>query len=127
MKIAADRAKFLRQLYNLRDMLEREGGAGDTNQKIRLLQRKIDQYDSQNPMKTFYTKDSPGTGSKRKRLNNTAKNNQGAGGGAGGTRDCAELEEHGYEVIPRVGDISDGKGGVMKLNFSSKVRQPLST
>ena len=58
MKIAADRAKFLRRLYNLRDMLEREGGAGDTNQKIRLLQRKIDQYDSQNPMKTFYTKDS---------------------------------------------------------------------
>jgi hypothetical protein len=116
MRSGVERAKFVRQLYNFLGVLEREGEVGDTEEKIRLLQSKIEQYERKNPMKSFYTEDSPGTGS----------NNQGAGGGAGGTRDCAELREHGYEVNPRAGDISDGMGGVMKP-FSSQVRQPLFT
>ncbi len=120
MRNAVERAKFLRRLYNLRDMLEREGEAEDTEENIWLLQTKIVQYERKYPMKSFHTEDPLGT------WNN---NNQGAGGGAGGlsARDFAELEEHGYEVNPGAGDISDGEGGVMKPLFSSKVRQPLST
>ena len=128
MKDSVGRAKFVRQLSNLRDMLEREPDAGDTEAEIRQLQTKIEDHDKNNHIKSFHTKDGTGTVNKRKRLDKTVNDGGGAGGGVGGVGavHCAELGAHGYQVKPRLEDIPDGMGGVMKL-LRSKVRQPLST
>jgi hypothetical protein len=124
LNTSVERAKFVRQLYNLRDLLDRDEETEGSVAEIERLQDKINQRNEEHTLKSFYTKD----GNERRRLNDDV-NGQGAGGcgGAGGVSgtDCAELGAHGYEVKPRAGDIMDGKGGVMKSY--SKVRQPLST
>jgi len=105
------RAKFARQLYNLWDMLEREGETEDLN-AFDKLQNTINNHDEKFPMKTFFsTKDAPG-----------------AGGGAGGIRatDCAELRAHGYEVKPEAVAIAD-ESGEHEMELLSRVRQPLPT
>ena len=60
----------------------------------RLQEEEIDQHDEEHPLKSFYTKESPGN--KGKRPNNDV-NNRGTGGDAGGVSasDCAELGKHG--------------------------------
>jgi hypothetical protein len=129
LNTSVERAKFVRQLYNLRHVLERAEETEDIETKIQQLQNKINQHDKKYPMKSFHTKDSPGTnntqGNKRKRRNSDV-DDRGAGGGVSET-DCVELGAHGYEVKPRAGDIVDEKGGVMKPYSKSKVRQPLPT
>jgi hypothetical protein len=105
------RAKFLRQLYNLRHVLERNKEAGDTEAKIQQLQNKIDQYDKKYYfMKSFYSKDSQGTNSQD----------------VPSTTDCAEIRAHGYEVKPEAGEIVDESGKYV-LKPLYKVWQPLST
>jgi Protein kinase domain len=125
---SVERAKFVRQLYNLRHVLERDEETEDTKEKIVQLEWKINQYDNAVHMKSFHTKDNTSK-------NNTNKNNtnkrrrvndnegEGAGGGAGGVNlaACAELTAHGYEVKPQV--IVDERGCEAKL--LSDVRQPL--
>ena len=108
-------------------MLERDEESEDAKAKIDQLQSKIEKYDNEYPMKSFNTKDSPGTnntGNKRKRPDRDV-GDQGTGGGAGSVdgTDCAELETYGYEVEPQ--DIVDESGFVIQA--FSKVRQPFST
>ena len=111
MNASVGRAKFARQLYNLRHELETDEETEGVEVETQRLQETIDQYDK--PMKSFYTKDSV--------------DDRRAGGGAGciSATDCAELGAHGYEVKPPAEDIVDEKGGVRKAY--SKVRQPLSS
>jgi hypothetical protein len=90
-------AKFARQLYNLRHVLENEEETGNTGEQMQELQNMIAKHDKEHPMKTFNTE---GTGA----------------------RDCVELGAHGYEVQPRV--IED-ENGIWEL--FSNVRQPVST
>lgn len=107
-------------------MVEMEGGWGNEGDEIRQLQDQIMQHHKKHPLKSFYTKDSPGN--KRKRPNN-GTDNQGTDGGAGGVNptNFAELEAHGYEVEPRAEEVGDGKGGVMIPLPGSEVWQPHST
>jgi hypothetical protein len=112
-----NRAEFLRRLYNLRHMVEKDGEIGNTNTKIEHLQREIKKLGVQ----TFYSNN------KRKRTGGGDAGDRGTGGNGrargGGGRDCAEdLETHGYKVEPQ--DIVDEKGYVV---VKSQVRQPLST
>ncbi|KAF8506612.1 kinase-like domain-containing protein [Russula emetica] len=113
LETSDDRAEFVRQLYNLRDMLEKEEEAGDTKAKIQQLQNRINQHHRKYPMKSFHTKD---TRNKRKRPDSDVDS---AGGGAGGVdaTDCAELGAHGYQVEPR--DIVDEDGYIMMESFSN--------
>jgi len=114
------RAKFVRQLYNLHHMLERDENGEDTEAKINLLRSKIEKYDNEYPMESFNTKDKkPGTnntGNKRKRPDRDVSDKD-----TGGT-DCAELETHGYEVEPQE-IVDDG----YVIEMFNKVRQPFST
>jgi len=90
-----DCAQFVRQLYNLRDVLEREEAIEDTAWKIWELIKKIEKH-NKGRIKTFHSKETPGPnnaqGNKRPRLNSDV-GDRGAGGGAGGadSTDCAEL------------------------------------
>ena len=88
MNALVGRAKFARQLYNLRHELETDEETEGVEVEIQRLQETIDQYDK--PMKSFYTKDSV--------------DDRRAGGGAGGisATDCAELGAHGSEMKPEV-------------------------
>jgi hypothetical protein len=86
---SVDRAGFVRQLYNLRHVLVRKEEIEDTGAKILQLQKKIEKHKG-HPMKTFNTKDTPGT-------NNPQGNKRRRGDDAGAT-DCAELGPRGYEV-----------------------------
>jgi len=65
-----ERVEFVRQLYNLRHVLEREEESHDTEAKIKQFQRKIDNY-NKGRMKSFHTNDTPGInkGKKRRRGN----------------------------------------------------------
>jgi hypothetical protein len=90
------RAEFVRQLYNLRDMLEKDE-AGDTYAKIAELEKKTNDYAKRHHLKTFSTQ-----GNKRQRLDS---NGQGPGGGPTGS---TELRAHSYEVEPQV--ISNDNG-----------------
>jgi len=123
LNTSVERAKFVRQLYNFRHVLERAEETEDTEAEIQQLQNKINQHDKKYPMKSFHTKDYPGTnntqGNKRKRRNSDV-DDQGSGGGVSAT-DCAELGAHGYEVKPRTGDIVDEKGGVIKSYSKSNM------
>ncbi len=128
MDTSGDRAKFVRQLYNLRDVLERDMGAEDTRdttKKINQFLTTIDKYNEKHPMMSFNYKER--TTGKRKRGDN---DDRGAGGGGGAedadadAADCMELEAHGYEVEPR--NVVDENGYVIMESFSY-VRQPLFT
>jgi hypothetical protein len=103
-----DRAEFVRQLYNLRDMLEGDN-AKDTEAKIRQFQNKINQHNKIYPMKSFYTKDTTSM-NKRKRVDGDDRGAAGGGSGGVDATDCAELGAHGYEVEPR--DIVDENGQI---------------
>jgi hypothetical protein len=45
LNTSVGRAEFVRQLYNLRHVLERDEETEDTKAKIQQLQNKIDQHD----------------------------------------------------------------------------------
>jgi hypothetical protein len=57
LNTSVGRAEFVRQLYNLSHVLERDKEAGDTEAKIQRLQNKIDQHNKKYPMKSFDTED----------------------------------------------------------------------
>jgi len=118
LNTSKDRAEFARRLYNLRDMVERDGEIGNTIAKIEYLQREINKLD----MQTFYSKDV----NKRKRPDDVGDRGTGGNGRArrGGGTDCAELGAHGYEVEPQ--EMVDEKGYVI-VKPIREVRQPLST
>jgi hypothetical protein len=102
-------------------MLEGEEEAEDTEEKIQELLSKIN--NNKGRLKSFYTNDT--RGGKRKRTE-SAVDDQGAGGGAGGVgaTDYAELGAHGYEVDPE--EVVDESGNVI-MEPLFKVRRPLST
>jgi hypothetical protein len=112
LNTSAARAKFVRQLYNLHKMLEREKETKDTEAKIQELLSKIS--NDKGRFKPFYTKDT--RASKRKRTESDV-NDQDAGGGAGGVgaTDYAELGAHGYEVEPE--EVVDESGNVIMEPF----------
>jgi hypothetical protein len=85
-------------------VLEREEETEEMEEKTQELINKIEEH-SKEPMKTFNTKETPGS-----------NNAQGKG-------NCVELGAHGYEVEPR--DFVDEDGIVMEPLFN--VQQPLST
>jgi len=122
------RAKFARQLYNLREMLEREGETEDMN-AFNKLKGTIESHDKEFPMKSYSAKGALGgnnpRGSKRKR---PGDDDPGAGAGARGVRatDCAELRAHGYEVKLEAVAIA-GESGEHEMELLSRVRQPLPT
>jgi hypothetical protein len=101
LNTSVDRAKFTRQLYNLRHILESEEN-DDTEKKIQQLILMIDEHDTKHQLKKFNTKDSgtdtPGTPGTNNTLGKKRKRGQGASGSAQDATDCAELGEHGYEV-----------------------------
>ena len=121
MDTSVGRAKFVRQLYNLRHLLERDEKGEDTEAKIYQLQSKIEKYDKKYHMASFNTKDKKmgtnNTGNKRKRSDRDVSDKD-----TGGT-DCAVLETHGYEVEPQ--EIVDESGFVIQT--FNKVRQLFST
>lgn len=128
MKTVVDRARFIRQLYNLRAVLEVYEGEDEDEDLVREWENDVDHHSLGTELKSFYFK-VPKTGDKRKRPNTDVGSNGGAGGGAGdvgggaggaGVTDCAELRAHGYEVEPQ-GDI-DGGGGVIMSFPGSRVR-----
>jgi hypothetical protein len=60
LNTAVGRAEFVRQLYNLRHVLETEEGTEDMEAKIQQLQNGIEKHGKQHPMKAFYTEDTQG-------------------------------------------------------------------
>ena len=85
MDTSVNRAKFVRHLYNLRDVLEREEEAEDTAAKKRHLINEIENH-IKGHMKTFHAKDTNNTqGNKRSCLSSDVDDR-----GADET-DCAEL------------------------------------
>lgn len=103
MTSSVERVEFVRQLYNLRDLLENNSEAEDINAKIEELQNRIDQHVR---MRAFNTKDltvsnpvshdSPR--SKRKHLDGNVRD-----WGAGGAGDAiatagVALGARGYEA-----------------------------
>jgi hypothetical protein len=105
-----ERATFIRQLYNLREGLEREEENQVTEKEIERLQDKVKQHGEYYHLKSFHAKDT-GNGIDDSR----------------GAVDRDELGKHGYKVEPPAEDIVDEKGGVMKVFSGSKVWQPPST
>jgi hypothetical protein len=108
------RAKFVRQLYNLHDVLDKEMGTEGTKKTIEELKSKIAQHNRVYPMKSFHTtNDTKDTvGNERRRVQSDV---------GAGARKRAELGAHGYEVKPPPEDIVDEKGGVMKAHSRSKM------
>jgi ribosomal protein L19E len=84
---AAGRAKFARQLYNFRHMLEVEGEAEDTVKKVINLQEDIKRHVKQYSLKSFRTKGTQrvniSTMNKRRRSDEDLGDGS-ATGGAGG-------------------------------------------
>lgn len=106
-------------------MLESDKETEDANAKIQQLQNKIVEHNRKYPMALFHTENTPGNEWKRVSSDDDDDDDGGAGGIC--TTDCADLRAHGYKVKPRVGDIVDEKGGVLKAHSKSKVWKPLST
>ncbi|KAH9980691.1 hypothetical protein BJV74DRAFT_797980 [Russula compacta] len=109
-------AKFTRQLYNLRHMLERGKGIEDLNAKIEQLKDKIRQYNDEFHMRPFFTMGHRGSNdskcAKRRRLDSDISDegtevsdegsdvSDGARAGGESSADYAELRARGYEVKP---------------------------
>ena len=94
MNDSKGRAEFVRQLYNLRHMLERDEETGDTEAKIKELQNRINKHNKRFPMKSFNTEDM----NKREHPESDVDDRGGGGASGVGATVSAELGAHGYEV-----------------------------
>jgi hypothetical protein len=56
LNASGGRAKFVRQLYNLRHVLETDKEPEHADAEIQRLQNNIEQHKKGHPMKSFYTK-----------------------------------------------------------------------